>query len=487
MLDYHSLKHDYTALIQHHIPGPNSISYFIPFILLPLALLIPPSVLSRWQLCAVFLPVIYGCVFHAWIAMEGVDVISVDKLLWATYFLALKDTRREFRRLSKVVGRYSRENANAVVSREKDVPEVRDVVRYEESYPERFSERLFWVGELLISLRLTDWKINEPSHDMKQPAPPTNPGHLRFITTALLRTLRGYLILDLAAAYIASDSYFTDPRVSVFSPLPHASGSFINNNNKATAAAAASRAPTTLLAPSILHTLALLPPPLLRSTIIGLQAWATISELFHLPCILPVALHALGLLPPKFSPHLWPPYFGSASAVLRRGVAGLWGKYWHQTMRVSVSAPGRALAAAMGLRRGGLARGAVVAGVSFGLSGVVHMGMVPSRPLRATRSPWTIRLLVAAFFWAQALGLLLEAAVARFVVSVAPAVARRVHGRSVLRRVVNAVWVVFWMCVTLPLLGEAGRQMGYWRVWPVPVSLVRWMAGEGWVAWPILQ
>ncbi|KAK4934685.1 hypothetical protein LTR66_015556, partial [Elasticomyces elasticus] len=288
MLDYTSLKHHYTALIQHRIPGPNSISYFIPFVLLPLALLIPPSVLSRWQLCAVFLPVIYGCVFHAWIAMDGVDVISVDKLLWATYFLALKDTRREFRRLSKVVGGRSRENANAVVSGEKDVAEVRDVVRYnEESYPERFSERLFWVGELLISLRLTDWKINEPSHDMKQPAPPTNPGHLRFITTALLRTLRGYLILDLAAAYIASDSYFTDPRASVFSPLPHASGSFINNNNKATAAAAASRAPTTLLAPSILHTLALLPPPLLRSTIIGLQAWATISELFHLPCILP--------------------------------------------------------------------------------------------------------------------------------------------------------------------------------------------------------
>ena len=42
---YHDFYHHLT---QHIVPGPQSLSYFVTLLILPLALLIPRSVLSRW-------------------------------------------------------------------------------------------------------------------------------------------------------------------------------------------------------------------------------------------------------------------------------------------------------------------------------------------------------------------------------------------------------------------------------------------------------
>ena len=83
------------------------------------------------------------------------------------------------------------------------------------------------------------------------------------------------------------------------------------------------------------------------------------------------------LLPAAASPHTWPPYFGSPRGFLERGLAGWWGTFWHQTMRWSVAGPGIALAEWLGLERKGFVRKAVVLTSAFGLSGCVHMGLVP--------------------------------------------------------------------------------------------------------------
>jgi len=52
------------------------------------------------------------------------------------------------------------------------------------------------------------------------------------------------------------------------------------------------------------------------------------------------------------------------------------------------------------------------------------------------------------------------------------------------RMCVTGVWVVAWFSISLALLAEMGRQLGYWRVWPVPVSIWKGLRNEGWVAWP---
>lgn len=126
---------------------------------------------------------------------------------------------------------------------------------------------------------------------------------------------------------------------------------------------------------------------------------------------------------------------------------------------------------------------------AFGLSGWVHVGLVPPEPLHLSNesSLWAVRGCVGGFFWVQVVGILVEDVVRR--------VAGRVVGREVregevwwwVRAGVNVVWLCGWFCLCMPLLGEAGRQLGWWRHWLVPVSLVKGMRGEGWVAWEYLM
>ena len=87
----------YTDLVRHIVPGPRSISWFIPLIVLPVALVIPRTVLSRWQSIGIFMPVVTISVLHAWMIMGTVDVITSNALLWSFFLLAVKDPWREFR------------------------------------------------------------------------------------------------------------------------------------------------------------------------------------------------------------------------------------------------------------------------------------------------------------------------------------------------------------------------------------------------------
>ncbi|EMC98236.1 hypothetical protein BAUCODRAFT_146796 [Baudoinia panamericana UAMH 10762] len=278
---------------------------------------------------------------------------------------------------------------------------------------------------------------------------------MAFAAHGILCFVRGYITLDLTSAYIQHDPYFTDLSIPITSPLPFRKRAF-------------------------------LPPQLVRTMVSGAQAWALIGQMFYVPCLLPVALHACGLLPDEWSPHNWPAYFGSPSAFAINGVRGFWGQYWHQTMRWSVAGPGYAIADGLALKTGGLARYSIITAVAFGLSGVVHVGLVPPEPLHATVDVNWIRLYIAAFFWVQPLAMLLEIAVGRFVgIFIKASYWQHSTGLRV-RMLANVLWVVAWFTLCLPLFCEAARHLGYWRPWPVPVSLWKGIVGEGFIAWPFL-
>ena len=466
----------YSYLTHHIIPGPQSFSYFIPLLLLPITLLIPRKTLSRWQSITVFIPIMLVATLHAWWKMKGVDVISVDVLLWALFLLVLKDPRNDFRFVKLGNGDEGGISTRNPVDKIKDGKDVgindgstgehsivsnncendSDSRVQGQSYPSgpsSFWKHLTWVCTLLVSIRLDNWKIGLSAHDQRQPPPPAFANRMAFVAQTLISFIRGYMILDLTTAYISYDPYFTDLSLSIFSPLPF-------------------------------RLLSFLPPQLLRSMIIGVQAWALISQMFYLPCLLPVSLHALGLLADEWSPHNWATYFGSPDAIFLHGIRGFWGEYSHQTMRHSSSGPGYAIADAFSLRGGSLLRYAVITTVAFGLNGVVHMGLVPPEPLHATVDANTIRLYVAAFFWVQPVAMLTEVVVIRLLKRLNSMGSRQ---RCTIRQLImlaNAIWVISWFSLCLPLLGEAGRQLGYWRVWPVPVSIWRALKGEEWIAWP---
>ncbi|KAL1588918.1 hypothetical protein WHR41_02581 [Cladosporium halotolerans] len=433
------LTYDY--LVRHIVPGPQSLSWFVPIILLPIALLIPRSVLSRWQNIAIFVPVIVGSTIHAWIAMGSIDVPTMDILLWALFLLVFKDPWTEFAQLKP-----NAQASNTTVQHTKQqhdpkpTPGPTNNNSYTSTpYPPTLRARLPWTLNLLTSLTLSNWHISHPSHDKHQPRPPASPTRTAFLSHTLFHALLAYATLDLTSALTTTDPYFTSPSAPLTSPHPF-------------------------------HHLPL-PSPILRPTLIALQSHALISSLLPLP--------SLALLPTPLSPHAQPPYFGPASALLSRGLAGFWGAYWHQTMRWVVSGPGVALAEAAGWERGSWRRRAVVVASAFACSGVVHAGVVPPEPepVGGGRGVWGLRGCVVGFFGVQGVGVLVEDAV-------------RGMGwglRGWKRGVVSLGWLAGWFCVTLPLLGEVGRGLGWWRGWLVPVSFWRGLRGEGWVAWGFLR
>jgi hypothetical protein len=116
-----------------------------------------------------------------------------------------------------------------------------------------------------------------------------------------------------------------------------------------------------------------------------------------------------------------------------------------------------------------------LSGTTFFFSGVVHIGLVPPNPMFATDSANHIRGLILSFFWLQPVGFAVEMLVSRGL--------RRMGMQKEMLVVLNAAWFVGWCCLVLPLLGEAGRNLGYWRVWPVPVSLWKGVREGVWFMW----
>lgn len=475
----------YHEVITHKFPGPASFSYFIPVLLLNAALCIPSSGLSRSSLCLFFLPAIYACQIHACIHMGTVDVISNNIALWSLLCLGLRDVRKDFKyvwKVQEIMGNGAVDTA--VKGKGSDLPEDRqngiiEGVRpdtIEERYPSTLFTRITWVSTLLISLRLNNWKTGDPDHDKKQPPKATPPRKL--LVSALTSIISSQFILELTSVYTHSDPYFHQRGYSASVDNPLDIPFFTTP----------STAPSPI-SPLLTHTYPLL-PRLIRCSILAAQIYALVPFLFN--CCIPLALllHHIGILPSAFSPHTWPPVFGSFWLnVPQRGLRGLWGGWWHQMNRITTAAPGRALAESLGLKvatADGNAGGwkavvgyMIVVCSAFGFSGLMHMGLVPPVPRDTSMTPSEMRWRVGSFFWVQVPGFAVELLVAR----VATRFLSERLRTSVVCRGLTLVWTAAFLCVTLPVLFPAFRELGYWRVWPVPVSLVHGLSGQGWLPW----
>ena len=442
------LKGFYAHLTRHIVPGPNTYSYFLPFLLLPAALITPPSVLSRTQLASVFLPAIYACLIHAWYT-AGIDVLSIDLALWALVLLVCRDPRSTHRRVW-----LSRRTDSSLVSHGKckgdDAGDEFELV--EEAYPRDLTKRIPWVFTLLVSLRLVGWKIGDPSHDKTQP--PAKMSRTAFMMRALSIAVTSYLILDVAAFYTRTDPYFTTPGMAIDHPFPPPSAEMA----------------------SWIVMLRLLPPRLVRCSIIAGQIYGAVTNMFYIPLMLMGGLDAVGILPDEWSPHTWPLPFGHFSAIPQRGLRGLWGQWWHGINRQFTAPPGRRLAQALGIRTSSFPGYALLTISAFFFSGVMHMGMVPPQPLTSQMSAGWIRLYVGLFFWAQIPAFGFEVAVSNLVARFLP----QALDWSVTRALVFA-WTAAWLCLTLPLLAVAFQELSYWHFYAVPVSLLQ--GGRGCWMW----
>ncbi|KAL8774458.1 MAG: hypothetical protein Q9209_000831 [Squamulea sp. 1 TL-2023] len=444
---FDSLSSRYEHLIKHLVPGPNSISYFIPFILLPTALCIPPSVLSKWQVASLFLPLIFAFLIHAWSCMGGLDVISVNVIQWSLVLLVCYDPRKTFRRI--------RRQQDPVTTNKEDIQHVEGELAYvEEPYPVALTKRIPWVLTLLVSLRLANWKIGEASHDHKQPVKPLT--RTAFCQHAIFLAIQSFIILDTTSFLVKDDPYFHSPNISITSPW----------------------SPSSMESPQIsFFIFSALPPRLIRSTIIALQAYALVTQGGSLPTIPVVMLNGLGFWPDKWSPHTWPIFFGPFSAIGEKGLRGIWGTLWHQTNRY-LSTPGRALARVIGVGTNSTAGYMLQVVSAFGLSGVMHMGLIPPEPRATELTAMEMRLYVGSFFWMQALGIGAEVAVARSIERLLPR-----WSESRLGKGGTLLWIVLWFSYTIPIMAVPFRELNYSKYPPIPVSPTGWLSGQGWWAW----
>ncbi|KAI4253669.1 MAG: hypothetical protein LQ352_003557 [Teloschistes flavicans] len=453
----HPFLQSYTHLTTHLVPGPQSLSYFLPLLLLPLALCIPPTLLSKRATASLFLPLIGACLLDAWRRMGGVDVISVNVAQWSfVLLLCYDDPRSTFRRL-----RLRQKYSTCRSTDGSGGKEAGEVGYWEEACPSSLSKRIPWVLTLLISLRLSNWKIGVPSHDRTQPLQPMT--RIAFTRYAVILVVQSFLVLDAAAFLTRQDPYFHTPSTTpIDSPWPLPS---LHPSNTLTTS------------------LALLPPRLIRAGILSAQAYALIMQGGSLPCIPVVLLSGLGYWPDEWSPHTWPPFFGPFAAVYRGGLRGLWGGWWHQTNRY-LSVPGRWLAEKLegtavgrrtGCRKGGMGTYALMVLSGFGGSGVMHMGLIPPEPLDTGMGAGEMRLWIGGFFWVQILGIGFETVVEKLV--------PRRWWNGALADACRFLWVGGWLMFTVPMLAMPFRELGYWKYGPLPVSLIGYLGGRGWWAW----
>ncbi|KAF9693525.1 hypothetical protein EKO04_008238 [Ascochyta lentis] len=439
------LKGAYFELITTIVPGPASWSYFVPRLLLPLGLLVPPSTLSHGHLCAVILPISLVATMHAWLVLGGNDVLSTDSLYMTLFLYAFKDPRRDFRRVIRA-GPDEAPQANDFLDESKGserIVESKPILL--EAYPENFKGRLAWAMQLPQSRPLHDWIIGNAGHDRRVLLPFQHPTRTKFIIDILLRLSPVLSIfLPLSKQLAEDDPYFSDPTFSIFGPYSQGSSR-------------SSRRRTVVL----LRTM--LPAVVLRPLTMAMYLYSLLLGLFLPPMLLPVLLNAVGLVPDKWSPHTRRPRFGPFSAIMNYGVRGLWGQWWHQQMRHVVSEPGRWFAAKLGLGDKGWQKAVkymLICISAFMLSGITHAGMVPPKPRFASIDVNELRLRLASFFWIQPLGIAIELFILEPALHSLPNVMQRMQA------VLRTIWTVVFMCFACTFLVVPFGQLGYWNIIP---------------------
>ena len=187
---------------------------------------------------------------------------------------------------------------------------------------------------------------------------------------------------------------------------------------------------------------------------------------------------------PLLEPWMYPPqWYPLTTSVLQTGLAGFWGKFWHQMFRLGISEPARELIRRLRLDpRGNTAR-IMQLMIAFGLSGLLHasashmsFSLRPTYPLAGP----------IPFFLLQALGIFLQATAVKVLHDRFP------HTKSLsrpIRRATNAAVTVVFLYFTGPLLADDFARCGLWLYEPLPISVLRGLgfgpggADEGFWTW----
>ncbi|MCJ1282960.1 hypothetical protein MMC26_002287 [Xylographa opegraphella] len=431
----------------------------------------------------------------------GIGLLDAWAILWLAAVLIFDDGRSDFCRIEKAEvvpyvdqesnGHAIQEGADAVLNGSADSHKVRRR-RTEESpakggtgpeqsnsthkyvwqkHPANFYQRLEWVADLVSNFRLIGWShqintIPSPPPDildnlrpsakpLKQTPAIVSTGVSRYpdsktlVRTKATTVVLGYLALDTLKVLMMSDPYFWG---------------------------LTSAAPPTYL------------PTFISSSTVLTRIWRLLISLagtyVALESIMALAAPIfVGLLGPKIlglraATWQYPDIYGSYNLVFRKGLAGWWGGWWHQTFRFAFEAPQKYIVKKLGWKERGLKAKLLGLVIAFVCSGSLHAAgsttMWPAtRPLHG---PFT-------FFVLQPIGIVLQMGFSELL----GMMGLREKLPTSVRGMGNFVAVHVWFYYTAPFLTDDFARGGIWLFEPIPVSLWRGLGfgaqGEGWWCW----
>jgi hypothetical protein len=317
-----------------------------------------------------------------------------------------------------------------------------------EGMPRTTWRRLFWTLDLITGFRGVQWSWNHATSVQQQAilrnASPIHPPSFLFNSS---RFLLDYFLIDCMKCAMIADPYFVG---HITQPPPPYITAYITS-------------------PDAIYT---------YRTLLGAVGVAlAVDYLFAFGVLIQVNILGTRILGLNASPIMFPPVWGSPSAILRKGLRGFWGETWHQMFRMHFVSLGDAVSG-WKLRNGisvsgrgagdkqSTARGAIRLATVFLLSGAFHA--CASYTLLGPTRPWSSFL----FFALQPLGIGIQSICSWLVVG--PYLSDSTSWWKLwVRQCSNLGFTVLWLWTFSGLLLDDLTSGGIWLSEPVPFSLIR--------------
>lgn len=394
------------------------------------ALMIPPSTLSHKRLAMAFLPVILACDVYSWKMQLG--FLGVVQGLWATELLLFRNPREHFKLLHfqtpepkpKDTVSTKKDGAAKLNAQSNDKEDSRkkgnDGLPWAQPFPSSLYQRIWWVIKLTQSIRYTGW-LTTPSAPLPEAQSlPTTKKRLTWLLNRTFLIAFCLLLQDATNLYMKYDPYF-QIQTSIDEAFPRRLGTFLAT-----------------------YHLNFLPPRAVRMLVLGSQQYAMFSLVGDIPAVFMVLLGWTGLVSEFYGRmENYLPVMGNPLVVLRSGLRGFWGRFWHQILREMFLGPGRAVSKLLRIPDKSIYGYALQIWVAFGISGIVHAFSLP-QGIRGV-SP----LQYAKFFWLHVYFVLFEIAVCHIFRARMASAEKNTWGKVALA-VVRLVWVLSVLYLTVP-------------------------------------
>ena len=319
-----------------------------------------------------------------------------------------------------------------------------------QTLPPTFQHRVDWVGDLVSNFRGVRWNHqisglpSPPSHIQSSLQDPSIPpadakSHLTrgdLIRRDLPKFVLCLIALDVLKTVTLQDPYFWGLPTTTPSPFPYAR---------------------------------------LSRVVLSLAfVYASLLTIF----LLSPLVFGIVLGPNKIGQHAWPwlypPFFGPAIQVYRKGLAGLWGQWWHQLFRYAFEQAGEFAGRITGWEKKSQNGMLLRVAVAFACSGTLH-ACASYTTLGDTRQIYGSFV----FFILQPVGIIAQRAVTGRMRSLGlrekiPAWARGIG---------NLVVVAVWCSVVGPVVADDFAATGIWLYEPLPISPIRALRGDGFWRW----